>query len=248
MKETIRKYLTYYFHDSSFTDAHFDRETSTLTLTLQCDRELDCPENWKDEKYTYRLIFEGVQYQLLETGCRDIWTDMQFLVGELLDSARKKEEEENIGEPLIHYGIHLSGGWAEILCRDIRIERAEGELTDIPEKTKKEADFSPMTPGERNRLLTTLTYGGSLGVMPMMRLRRTLEQMHAEKDEELPALLRRILALPGRILLSTTAGILSECGTKDDLPLLYAHLPETKTRPDLRRALLDAIDALAEKE
>jgi hypothetical protein len=82
----------------------------------------------------------------------------------------------------------------------------------------------------------------------MPRLQRTLEKMAEEQDPQLLPTLRRMLALPSRILLRTTSRLLGEYGTAEDLPLLYAHLPGTKTRPDLRRALLDAIDALAEEE
>lgn len=246
MNETIRRYLTYYFHDSTFTDAHFDRETTTLTLTLQCDRELDCPENWKDKRYTYHLIFEGVRFHWLETECSGSWMDMQFLIGEFLDSDRKKREEETAGEPLIHYGIHLSGGWAEILCREIRIERAAGELTE-PECVPA-AEPTPFNRAETLVLLSRLTNGEALSVRAMPRLQRTLEKMAEEQDPELLPTLRRMLALPGRILLRTTSRLLGKCGTAEDLPLLYAHLPGTKTRPDLRRALLDAIDALGERQ
>ena len=246
MNEIIRRYLTYYFHDSTFTDAHFDRETTTLTLTLQCDRELDCPENWKDERFTYRLIFAGVRFHRLETEYRGSWMDMQFLIGEFLDSDCKKREEEKAGEPLIHYGIHLSGGWAEILCREIRIERAVGELTE-PECVPA-AEPTPFNRAETLVLLSRLTNGEALSVRAMPRLQRTLETMAEEKDPQLLPTLRRMLALPGRILLRTTSQLLGKYGTPEDLPLLYAHLPGTKNRPYLRRALLDAIDALAEEE
>lgn len=236
MTETTRNILCRYFHDSVFTDAHYDRDGATLTLSLQCEREMDeHHDDWRDAAYTYRLIFEGVRRQMLETECGGSWTDVQFLTGEFLPTPDG-----------LWYAMHLHRGYAEIVCCDIRVERADGGA--IPVVCPPSPSIQPpLTPTERNRLLTALQYGGSLSVMQMLRLRRTLEEMERTADPELAEVLRRILVMERGILLAVTSRMIAEVGEAQDLPLLYAHLPKTAERPDLRRALLYAIDRLARR-
>lgn len=247
MTGTEQKYLTYYFHDSIFTDAHYEYETNTLTLTLQCYREMDSWENRSDEKYTYRLHFEGVRHQILETNTRASWMDMQFLAGEFLDSARKNREEKKTGEALIHYAMKLSyDGWAEILCRNIRVERAVGELAE-PESITVSAP-KPLSRAEMLMQLSRMENGEGISPRAMFRLDAALKQMDEENAADLPAFVRRVLALEHPICLRTAVRIIGKCGTTEDVSRLCTLLPRTANRPDTRCALLDAIDALNGQE
>ena len=72
--------------------------------------------------------------------------------------------------------------------------------------------------------------------------------MEENDDPDLLPIVRGILKLDKPKFWDIAVRLLGKYGTPEDLPLLYAHLPGTKNRPDLRRALLDAIDALGERQ
>jgi len=234
MNEVIQKYLSGYFHDSIFTDAHYDHASNTLTLSLQCYREWESYERWQDAAYTYRLHFEGICHQVLETEIHGSWMDMMLITGEIHSVPDKS---------LFRCTMLLNAGYAEILCRDIRLERAAGELAE-PEYAPAAAP-KPLSGAELLVQLSRLENGEDSSVRTMIRLDSTLRTMADNRDSALPALLRRILALPRPICLRTAVRLLGECGTAEDLPLLYAHLPRTASHPETRRVLLNAIDTLS---
>ena len=80
------------------------------------------------------------------------------------------------------------------------------------------------------------------------RTEETLRQMEDQSDPDLLPIVRKILKLSKPSFLNTAVRLLSQCGTAEDLPLLYAHLPHTANSPYQRHLLLGAIDTLAQRQ
>jgi len=240
-----KEILRHYYRGSPITSAIFENEGSRLILTLQCRSE--CPDDalLYTPAYTHRLVFDGVLYHVMESRSDGENMPLCFLTGDFPDTGRKRNAEIQHGSPLLHYAIHLRPGYAEILCRNIELHSPAAlpvlppPDTSLPQKILSAAECA--------RLITSLSYGMSVSVVTVNRLRRTLETMAETREEQLLSILRRLLALPTPPLLAVSARLIAQCGTKEDLPLLYAHLPRTERRPDLRHALLDAADMLANK-
>ena len=128
MNALEREYLGGYFHDSVLGDWHYDQTSHTLTLALQCDWEAaKNGGDLADKRFTYRIVFEGIQ----SFRC-DAEKQMTNFPLFWFDSGACTETED--GQILYH--MRLNKGSAEIVCRDIRVECARGELLP-PKRSEK---------------------------------------------------------------------------------------------------------------
>ncbi len=128
-----REYLTGYFHDSILADWHYDQTEHSLTLSLQCDWEAaKNGGNIADRRFTYRVIFEDVLRFICDTAARSPGVPLfWFYDGRFADT----DEPDTL-----HYIMRLSEGTAEVICRDIRVERARGEL--LPPKRNEKGYYT----------------------------------------------------------------------------------------------------------
>ena len=245
MADRSKEYLTWHFHDFVCVDWQYSREKQRLRIHIR--------ENWdRDENSdAFCLEFEGIRYYAMEAESRHPISPLFWIISTVFtQSARKDRLEKLFGEPLLQYEIELDGGYAQIICTDIHAKR----LKEDPPPCITAQSWTPppppeqFLPEEREERILAAAQNHRYPSKDYDRGEETLRQMEENDDPDLLPIVRGILKLDKPNFWDIAVRLLGKYGTPEDLPLLYAHLPGTKNRPDLRRALLDAIDALGERQ
>ena len=237
-----QKYLSWHFHDFVCVDWQYSRKEQRLQLHIR--------ESWDSDEDSdaFLLTFEDVRYYTAEAESNHPVSPLFWILSTAFTkSERKKRLENHFDEPLMEYEIELANGYVDIICGDIHAKRLKAD----PPPSASTYLWSPPEPfsgEEREERILAAAQKFDCPFADFDRAEETLRLMEENNDPDLLPIVREILKLSKPSFLNTAIRLLSQCGTAEDLPLLYAHLPHTANSPYQRHLLLRAIDTLAQRK
>ncbi len=240
-----REYLSWHFHDFVCVDWQYSREEQRLQIHIR--------ENWDSDENSdaFLLTFEGIRYYAAEGENNHQNSPLFWIISTAFtQSSRQKRLQKLFDEPLTEYEIELNNGYVDIICADIHAKRLKA---DPPPYTSTRPwtpppPPEPFPPEEREERILAAAQNFDYPFEDFERVEETLQLLAENNDPALLPITRKILSLEAPNFLNTAIRLLRQCGTAEDLPLLYAHLPHTANSPYQRQVLLRTIDTLAQRE
>ena len=238
-----REYLSWHFHDFVCVDWQYSRKEQRLQLHIR--------ESWDSDENSdaFLLTFEDVRYYAAEAESNHPVSPLFWILSTAFTkSERKKRLEKHFDEPLMEYEIELDHGYVDIICGDIHAKRLKADPPPSTCPWTPPPPPEPFSGEEREERILAAAQNFDYPFDEYNRTEETLRHMEEQSDPDLLPIVRKILKLSKPSFLNTAIRLLSQCGTVEDLPLLYAHLPHTANSPYQRHLLLKAIDTLAQRK